>query len=75
MSIEDAFEVFIKIFHGNGAQLVKDAPDLDPIISVGIASIRGGHEQTVSLLTVLTQVRRVVMAIPQDKTDVGGHFA
>ena len=69
MSIEDAFEVFIKIFHGNGAQLVKDAPDLDPIISVGIASILGRHEKPIRLVTVLAQFGGIVMAITQHEKE------
>jgi hypothetical protein len=54
MSVKDAFERFVKIFHGNGAQLVKDSSDFHSIISVGIASILGRNLQPISLLTVLT---------------------
>ena len=61
MSIKDAFEMLIKIFHRNGTELVKDTSDFHSVIGVGVASILGGHEQTVSLLTFLTQFRRVVI--------------
>lgn len=53
------------MFHRDGTELMKDTSDSHPIIGVGAASILGGHQQTVSSLTVLTQFRRVVMAITQ----------
>src|SRR6266852_4294741 len=75
MPIKDAFEMFVKIFHRKGTQFVKDASHLDSIIGVGVASIRGGHQEPISLLAVLVQVRRVVMAITQNEADFGGNFA
>ena len=38
ISVKDAFEMFFKIFHGNGAQLVKDSSDFRSIIGVGIST-------------------------------------
>src|SRR6266852_82402 len=75
MPIKDALEMLIKIFHGNGTQLMKDAPCFDSIVGVRIASIARGHQQPVGLLTVLMEFGRVVMAISQDKTDFGGNFS
>ena len=63
MPIKDALEVLIKIFHRNGTQFMENASYLDAIIGVGVASIRGGHEQAVILLTEGTQLGRVVMAV------------
>ena len=39
MPIKDALEVFIKIFHGEGTEFVKDASHLD--FGVALARIRG----------------------------------
>ncbi len=75
MSVKDAFEMFIKIFHRNGTQLMEDTSDLDPSIGVRVTSILGGHQQTVIALTELIEVRGVVMEITQDETDFGGSFA
>ena len=75
MPIKDAFEMFMKIFHRDGTQFVKDAPDFDPIVGVGITSIFGRHEEPIGLVTVLVQFRGVVMTIPQHETHFGGHFA
>ena len=75
MSIKDAFEVLIKIFHGDRAELVKDAPHCDPIVDVRVASILGHHQQPVRLLAIFAQIRRVVMAIAQDEADFGRNFA
>src|SRR5260370_30361766 len=75
MAIKGAFEMLIKIFHRNGTELVKDTSDFHSVIGVGVASILGGHEQTVSLLTVLTQFRRVVTKISQDKPNVCENFS
>lgn len=36
MPIKDAFEVLIKIFVGNRAQFVEDAPDLHSIIGMRV---------------------------------------
>jgi hypothetical protein len=35
MSIKDAFEVFINIFHRGGTQPMEDASHSDPVISMG----------------------------------------
>ena len=75
MSIKDAEDQLIKIFHRNGAQLVKDASDFHPIIGVGIASILGRHQHTIGLRTGLAQFWGVGMAITQDETDFSGDFA
>jgi hypothetical protein len=75
MSIKDAFEVFMKIFHRDGTEFVKDASNFHALIGVGIVSILGGHQQTISLLTRLIQVRRVGMTISQDEAHVGGNFS
>ena len=75
MPIKNAFEMLIKIFHGKGTKLVKDASDFHAIISVGVVSILGGHQQPIRLLTVLVQFGRIVMAITQDEPHFGGTFA
>jgi len=75
MPIKDAFEVFIKIFHRDGTEFVKEASDFHAIIGVGIASILRGHQRPIRLVTVLVQVRGVVMEISQDETDIGRNFA
>ncbi len=75
MSVKDAEDQFVKIFHGNGAQLVNDSSDFHSIIGVGIASILGRDQQPISLLTVLVQFWRGVMAIPQNETDFCEHFS
>ena len=75
MSIKDAFEMLIKIFHRKGTELVKDAPHFDPVVSVRIASILGRHQQAIRLITVLVQFRGVVMAIPQHEAHLCGNFA
>lgn len=72
MPIKDAFEVFIKIFHRDGTEFVKEASDFHAIIGVGIASILRGHQLPIRLVTVLVQVRSVVMEISQGETDIGG---
>jgi hypothetical protein len=74
MSSKDALEVFIKIFHGDGTQFVKDPADFHAIIGMGVAAILGRHQQTVIALTDLMEVRSVVMAITQHKTNVCGNF-
>ena len=43
MPIKDALEMLIKIFHGNGPELMKDASHFDSIAGVRIASIVRGH--------------------------------
>ena len=75
MPIKDAFEMFVKIFHRDGTQFVKDTSHLDPSIGVGVASVPGGHEQPISLLAERVQVGGVVMAVPQHEVDVDGNFA
>jgi len=75
MPIKDALEMLVQIFHRDGPQLVKDPADFHAIIGMGVASIRGGHQQPIGLLTVLVQVGRVVMAIPQHEADVGRNLA
>jgi hypothetical protein len=57
VSIKDAFEVFMKMFHGTGTQLMKAASHFDPVISMGIASISGRNVQTVISLTEFMEVR------------------
>ena len=47
---------------------MKDASDFDPVVGVGIVSILGGYQQPIRLVTVLVQVRRVVMPISQKRT-------
>jgi hypothetical protein len=42
---------------------MEDPSYFDTVVGVGIASILGGHELPISLLTDLMQFRRVVMAI------------
>jgi hypothetical protein len=42
---------------------VEDSSNLHAIVSVRVASILGGDQQTVMLLTVLPQLRRIVMAV------------
>jgi hypothetical protein len=63
-----------KNFHGNGAQLVKDASHPNAIIGMGIASILGRHQRPIGLRTGRVQFRSVVMAITQDETDFSGDF-
>ncbi len=63
MPIKDALEMPVTIFDRSGTQLVKDAPDFTPVIGMGIASILGGHEQSVGLLAGLVQIGRIVMAV------------
>ena len=75
MSVKDALEVFIKIFHGDGTELMKDASHLDAIIPMRIASIFGRYQQTVISLTEHMEFRGVVMAISQHEADFGGNFA
>jgi hypothetical protein len=75
MSIKDALEVFVNMFHGDGAQCVKEASDFHSIIGVRVAPIRGGHQQTVIALADLMEFRRVGMAITQHEAHFGGHFA
>src|SRR5258708_4330794 len=75
MSIEDAEDQLMKIFHRNGTELVKDAPHFDPVVSVRIASIPGRHQQAIRLITVLVQFRGVVVAIPQHEAHLCGNFA
>src|SRR6266581_2047471 len=75
MPIKDAEDQLIKIFHRDGPEFVKDASDFHAIIGMGVASILGRHKKPVCLVTVLVQVRGVVMAIPQHETDFGGYFA
>src|SRR5437667_3090516 len=55
MPIKDAFEMFMKIFHREGTEFVKDASDFHTIIRVGIVSILGRHQQTIRHTTVLMQ--------------------
>jgi hypothetical protein len=43
MPIKDAFKVFIKILNGDRTQLMEDASHLDPIISMRVAAVLGGH--------------------------------
>jgi len=54
---------------------MKDAPDIDPVVGVRIAAILGRHQRPVSLLTNLTQRRRVGMAIAQNEADLGRNLA
>jgi hypothetical protein len=68
MSIENAFEVFIKILNRYGSQLMKGAAHLNPIIGVGIASILGGDQQAVILPTQLSQFIPVVVAIGEARS-------
>jgi len=75
MPIKDAFEVFIKIFHRDRTEFVKDPSDFHPLIGVGIASIVRGHQQPVSLLTLLAQVGCVVVQITQDEPNFCGNFS
>src|SRR5258708_8826269 len=75
MHIKDAFEMLRKIFNGGGVELVKEESDFHGICGMGLASILGGHEKPVRLVTVFVQFRGVVMAIPQHETDFGGDFA
>ena len=75
MSIKDPFEVFVKIFHGERTQLVKHSSHLNAIIGVGIASMFGGHEHTVSQIAVLSQFWRIVTMITQNKADFSRDFA
>jgi len=75
MPIKDAFEMLIEILHGNRTKLMEDPSYFDTVVGVGIASILGGHEHPISLLTVLMQFRRVVMAITQDETPFGRDFS
>jgi hypothetical protein len=75
MPIKDAFEIFMKIFHRDGTQFMKEASDLDPRVGVGIPTILGRHEEPICLVTVLVQSRGVVMTIPKHEADFGGHFA
>jgi hypothetical protein len=75
MSIKDAFELFVKIFHRHRAELMEDTPHFDPVVGVRIASIEGRYEQPIRLCAERVQVRRVVMAVPQHEADIGGNFA
>ena len=75
MAIKDAFEVLVKIFPGDGTQLMEDASHLNTIIRVGIASIPGRQEQTIGQCTVLAQFRCVIVTIAQDEADFGRNFA
>src|SRR5260370_32649653 len=75
MPIKDAFEMLIEILHGNRTKLMEDPSYFDTVVGVGIASILGGHEHPISLLTDLMQFRRVVMAITQDETHFDRDFS
>ena len=75
MPIKDAFEVFIKNFHRNRTEFVKDPADFHSIIGMRVASILGGHQQPIGLRAVLAQVWRVVMAIAQHEADFGRNLA
>ena len=73
MPIKDPLEMLVKIFHGNGTQLMEDASHFDPIVGVRIAPILGGHQQAVSLCAVLMQFGGIVMAITEstNRTSAG----
>src|SRR5258708_25845089 len=75
MPIKDAIEMLVKIFNSQGTQFVKDAADIHAIIGMGVICIFGGDQHTVITLAERIQVRRVVMAIPQDETDFGKNLA
>jgi hypothetical protein len=66
--------MFVKIFHRDRAELIKDVPDF-PIVIVQLASILDRHEQPIGLLTELAEVCLVVIAILKNEVDfaqVGG---
>ena len=73
--IKDAFEVFVKILIGDQSQLVEDALDLLPLISVRIVSILAGHQETIGPFTQVKQVWDIVMEVARHKADLGGNFA
>lgn len=52
---------------------MKETSGFDPIVSAGIPSIPGRHEEQICLIAVLEQFRRVVMTISQHETDEGIH--
>jgi hypothetical protein len=60
MLIKKAIEMFIKIYHGDGTELVKDAPKLDSIIGLGLTSILGRHQRTTISRTALMEIRSIV---------------
>jgi hypothetical protein len=62
MSIKDAEDQFMHIFNRERPQLMEDAPDVNPIVGVRVASLLRGHQQSVGLRTILMQVRRLVGA-------------
>src|SRR5215469_16649325 len=74
MPIKDAEDQFVTIFNRERPELVEDAPHLDAIGGVRVASILGSDQQAVGLLTAGAQIRSVVMAISQDEADFGGHL-
>ena len=63
MAINDALEVLIKIFHGDRTQLVEDASNLYPIISMRVASIARGHQEPMLLFTQAPQFGNVVVSV------------
>lgn len=75
MPIENTFEVFIEIFHGNRAQFMKHSSNLHTVIGVWITAQVSGHEDAIGEGAVEPELRGIVMTISQHKADLGGDFA
>ena len=69
MPIKDALKMLLKIFHGNGTELMKDAPHFDSIVGVRIPPIVASNQEPVGLLTGLpgqNGLRRVLRATARE---------
>ncbi len=71
MSIKDAFEVLIEIFHGDRAQFMEDAPDLHSSIGMRVAPIARGDEQPI--LQVVNSTEKIPKSATP-KVSRGGEF-
>jgi hypothetical protein len=75
MPIANAFEVLIEVSHGDGAELVKDASDLYPVISMRIAPQSRSNQDAIGERTIFPPLWGGVMAISQHKTDRCGNLS
>src|SRR5215207_6489699 len=64
--LEEAIEGFDRL----GAQLMKDPPDFDPAIGMGIGPPARGHQFPVVAATLRPQLWGIVMLIAQDIADL-----
>src|SRR5207249_1708971 len=65
MPVEDAFERLIDVLNRPRAPLVKEAPDFDSVIGMGIGAIVSRDEDPSRWLASQADVRGVVVPIPQ----------